>query len=291
MIGWGLTLVVAGLVPGVPGQQAPATPRLAAGGVACANLEQLTVVSPGIRTFDDPIDSGIVRLGYRAVPCLLADLLNDGRLDHAPLGWTLSRPPTIREIALRLLEEIAGSQVVFDAIGNIEVEGASSEDVDWERVRRSLARWYELENAKDHSGVTLRASALARQWCGLVQGVRVLPFRREEGRTGDEVFDALREVGDDAVPCLIDRVLDMRSMKDPRMSPPQDVTVGDVALMILTDVASRGDSIGSVAYPADVLRREKAEGYTVRIQYASDVKNRRRMYARLKAWYERAHGY
>lgn len=72
--------------------------------------------------------------------------------------------------------------------------------------------------------------------CTQVAEIKSMPFKDE--RIDDTAYNALVNAGEVVLPCLIERVADTTPMRDPRGIPgPTDTRVGDVAFLVLIDIA------------------------------------------------------
>jgi hypothetical protein len=122
-------------------------------------------------------------------------------------------------------------------------------------------------------------SEQAVAYCERVHEIRSLPFRGE--KVDDAVYNGLRDLGEKAVPCLIEQVASTKSIPDPRKAPPYEgITVGDVALFVLFDI--KGLSFGDVL-PDDVEAKMKEQGVYAYFAYVEDPRNRKAIQERLRA--------
>jgi hypothetical protein len=132
----------------------------------------------------------------------------------------------------------------------------------------------------------MTASVVARPKgiCDRISRIKIIPYEGEAGRDAD--YDALIAAGKNAVPCLIQRVADIRTMRDPRMGDPgyAGITyrVGDTAFFLVA-------MIMNVDFPRILppsYRRVWDEaGVYAYFKYVRRPRNRVWLQRRLRAWY------
>ena len=122
--------------------------------------------------------------------------------------------------------------------------------------------------------------------CARVAEIKYMPFKDE--RVNDAAFNALINAGEDVLPCLIEKVADATPMKDPRSIPgPTDTRVGDVAFLVLIDIAELDfDSM----MPPEVKSRLKEEGVYAYHKFVNEEGNRKRFQSSLREWYRQKFG-
>ena len=133
---------------------------------------------------------------------------------------------------------------------------------------------------------TLASADDADLLCARVAEIKSMPFKDE--RVDDAAYHALINVGEDVLPCLIEKVADATPMKDPRGIPgPTDTRVGDVAFFVLIDIAKLDfDSM----MPPEVKIRLKEEGVYAYHKFVSQEGNRKRFQSSLREWYRQKFG-
>lgn len=131
----------------------------------------------------------------------------------------------------------------------------------------------------------------ARALCSRIREIKKLPFRNDGPDANyqeyGEVYAQLRKVGDDAVPCLIEKITDTRKMPDPRQAPTVgSVAIGDVAFWILNDITKLPyDDM----FPSEVRQRFKDEGVYVYFEWIAKKKNRSLLQRNIRSWYLSEH--
>ena len=134
--------------------------------------------------------------------------------------------------------------------------------------------------------VTVKSSVLdVNALCSRVSEIKHLPYKDEPN---DPVHLALLDVGEAALPCLIEKVADSTLMKDPRIIPgPTDTRVGDVAYFVFLDITKIGFT---ELLPAKVQKEYETKGVYAYHWFVSKRKNRLQLQAKLKEWYEQKYG-
>lgn len=124
--------------------------------------------------------------------------------------------------------------------------------------------------------------------CDRVSEIKHLPFKDGDETEIDKTYKSLYDAGETVIPCLINKVTDTTPMKDPRNIPgPTDTRVGDVAYFVLVGI-SKLNFIELL--PAQVQKEYETEGVYAYHQFVSNRKNRVKLQADLKKWYERNYG-
>jgi hypothetical protein len=123
--------------------------------------------------------------------------------------------------------------------------------------------------------------------CGQVRFIRWLPFRPIE-KVEDEVYNHLRALGADAIPCLIQRIKDAEPMRDPRQAPKWgDVRVGDTAFFVLGDMGIPLDLILESVFSSADKERHKEVGIYAYFEWIAKGKNRRaQLQDAVRRWYD-----
>ena len=120
----------------------------------------------------------------------------------------------------------------------------------------------------------------AQKLCEQLSEVKTLPFKGEP--VSDVVYNGLMVAGDDAIPCLIDKITDTSRMKDPRQAPSYgDVRVGDVAFFILGDIT--GVPFEQML-PEAVRSELNDSGVYAYFEYVERYENRQELQGRWREW-------
>ncbi|HEX6126725.1 MAG TPA: hypothetical protein VFZ23_15240 [Pyrinomonadaceae bacterium] len=99
----------------------------------------------------------------------------------------------------------------------------------------------------------------------------------------DPIYESLIAKGDDAIPCLVEKISDTRPMPDPRYSVPhwQHYKVGDTAVLTLLDIVSRDDSewenLMIESLSPKYAEEWRTNGIYAYFNYVSEVKNRKEL--------------
>jgi hypothetical protein len=132
------------------------------------------------------------------------------------------------------------------------------------------------------------ASQEAGLLCSRISQIKVLPLKGERGE--DPIYDAFKEAGEFALPCLIEKVTDTTEMRDPRPEPryPGITTkVGDIAYFVLVDITKLDFT---EALPPDVQQEYKEEGVYAYFKYVQTNEHRKTLQANLYKWYQEKYG-
>lgn len=125
--------------------------------------------------------------------------------------------------------------------------------------------------------------------CERIAEIKELPFDPEE-RGIDSVYDAFMDAGESVVPCLITKVSDTTSMRDPRSAPRYpdiDNKIGDVAYFILLDI-TKLDIVEFL--PPNVKASFEVDGVYAYFKYVKTRENRLKLQDRLFEWYRDTYG-
>ena len=127
--------------------------------------------------------------------------------------------------------------------------------------------------------------------CNRVSEIKTLPYYPEEA--DDPAFLELYNAGEKVIPCLIDKVGDTTSMRDPRMDPGYagiDNKVGDVALWVLEDII-HDDHFDVVQFlPPKVQADFKEDGVYAYFKYVQKNEHRMELQNKLYKWYREKYG-
>ena len=125
--------------------------------------------------------------------------------------------------------------------------------------------------------------------CERLAEVKEIPFDPEE-RGIDSIYDAFMDAGESVVPCLITKVADTTSMRDPRSVPRYpdiDNKAGDVAFFLLLRIIKvKMDEF----LPPDVKKSSEHVGVYAYFKYVKKKENRIKLQDRLFEWYRREYG-
>jgi len=123
--------------------------------------------------------------------------------------------------------------------------------------------------------------------CNRVSEINVLPMKGERGE--DSTYDACIDAGYAVVPCLIDKVTDTTTMRDPRSEPgfpDVEVTVGDIAFFLLVDIIKINFT---EPLPSDVRKQYEESGVYAYFKFVKNPGNRKKLQDNLRAWYQKHH--
>jgi hypothetical protein len=123
--------------------------------------------------------------------------------------------------------------------------------------------------------------------CESIKDIEILPMKDEP--VPDPVYNALISAGEDAIPCLIRKITDKTTMKDPRQAPTvRHVLVGDTAFFVLVDVA-KIDFVELL--PPDVRKAyEGDQGVYGYFKLINENDNRKKLQDAAVKWYEKKYG-
>lgn len=116
--------------------------------------------------------------------------------------------------------------------------------------------------------------------CNRLHELKKIPYR--DPNDTDPIFEALIAKGEEAMPCLVEKITDETSMRDPRGAPiVQDYKVGDTAVFMLIRIAHE-DEKSQVELLLEMLpvkyRKEwESNGIYTYFIYVSESKNRKEL--------------
>jgi len=113
-----------------------------------------------------------------------------------------------------------------------------------------------------------------------------MPFQRDRGV--DATYDAFRDAGEAAVPCLIRKITDTTLIPDSRetlRSP--DTTVSDIAYFLLIEITNLDFA---QFLPPDMQGEYKHQGVFAYYKYVEKKKHRVELQNKLYEWYGRKYG-
>jgi hypothetical protein len=119
--------------------------------------------------------------------------------------------------------------------------------------------------------------------CKTVKSIKELP--RDWGDKGvDRAYDAIVDAGEKVVPCLIDQVIDVTVMKDPRCPPiSSGTTIGDVSYFILVDLLKIEFT---QLLPENVVAEFKTRGVYAYHDYIDRDGSRKELQSKIREWWK-----
>ncbi len=135
------------------------------------------------------------------------------------------------------------------------------------------------------------SSLKADQLCNKLEDIKVIPNRVPEET--DPIYESLILKGDEAIPCLINKITDSRKISDPRYSVPtwQHYAVGDTAIITLLDIASNDDlewvKLMLEMLPPKAEKEWETNGIYAYFNYVSEQKNRHQLQNWWKDWFQK----
>lgn len=107
----------------------------------------------------------------------------------------------------------------------------------------------------------------------------------------DPIYESLISKGEDAIPCLVDKITDKTLVPDPRYSVPhwQHYAVGDTAVFTLLDIVSEGDDsewerLMIENLPQKYKQEWETNGIYAYFNYVSEPRNRKELQSSWKKW-------
>lgn len=128
----------------------------------------------------------------------------------------------------------------------------------------------------------------ASELCNRLISIDTLPTR--DPNITDPIYESLIAKGEEALPCLIEKITDTTSVPDPRYSVPpwQHYKVGDTAVFVLLDIASAGDDawerLMRESLPKKSAEEWETNGIYAYFNYVSEPKNRKELQRWWKNW-------
>jgi hypothetical protein len=129
-------------------------------------------------------------------------------------------------------------------------------------------------------------SLSSTQLCNRLAAIETIPTF--DPTITDPIYECLIAKGDDAIPCLVEKISDKTLTSDPRYSVPhwQYYAVGDTAVFILIDILRRDDvereKLLIEMLPPRYKNEWKTNGIYAYFNYVSEPKNRKE----LRRWWE-----
>jgi hypothetical protein len=121
--------------------------------------------------------------------------------------------------------------------------------------------------------------------CNRLPEIKVMPIKSERGE--DPIYDAFMRAGNSAVPCLIDRVVDVNPMPDPRSEPGYadvEFKVGDLAYFLVIDITKLDFT---ELLPSKVRKEYESDGVYAYFKFVRNPANRRKLQDSLRTWYQK----
>lgn len=97
----------------------------------------------------------------------------------------------------------------------------------------------------------------------------------------DPLYNGLMKMGEKAVPCLIEKLVDATPTPDPRSAPTVEVTVGDIAFFMLTRITERPVA---ESLPPAIRKTYKTEGIYAYFDYVRNNNNRLDLQKNWQEW-------
>ena len=114
-----------------------------------------------------------------------------------------------------------------------------------------------------------------------INEIKTLPFKGEQ--VDDEVYNQIRNMGDSALPLLIDKISDTTRMRDPRQSPIyENIRVGDIAYFIFIEISNKNFDF---IFSEDLKIDYKKEGVYAYFRFVQNYQNRIKLKKKLREWY------
>ena len=125
--------------------------------------------------------------------------------------------------------------------------------------------------------------------CESLKDIEMLPHKDEP--VADPAYNTLISAGEDALPCLIQKITDETMMKDPRSAPKVgNVAVGDTAFFVLLDVGKIDQAGFLELLPPEVRKAYDEEGVNGYFRLIDEDNNRQKLQAAATRWYEKRYG-
>lgn len=133
------------------------------------------------------------------------------------------------------------------------------------------------------------AELTTSELCDRIGQIEVIPNRGLE--VTDPIYESLLLRGNDAVPCLIEKIGNDTLIKDPRYSVPtwRSYAVGDTALFILLRILSKDDDkewgkLLLASLPQKYREEWESNGIYAYFNYVLEPKNRKELQRWWKNW-------
>lgn len=127
----------------------------------------------------------------------------------------------------------------------------------------------------------------AESLCKRLWEIKKLPYR--DPADTDPVYEALIAKGNEAVPCLIEKITDETLMEDPREAPSyQFYTIGDTAVFVLVRI-TKDEKMLQRMLPPKYQKEWKTEGVYAYFDYVAKTHNRRELQTWWRNWIKAKH--
>lgn len=117
-------------------------------------------------------------------------------------------------------------------------------------------------------------------FCQKIHELKKMPHKKGV-HVKDPIYNGLMKMGEKAVPCLIDKLMDTTPMPHPGHVPTTKVTVGDIAFFMLTDITER-PVVESL--PPAIRKTYKTEGIYAYFDYVRNNNNRLDLQKNWREW-------
>ena len=123
--------------------------------------------------------------------------------------------------------------------------------------------------------------------CESIKDIEVIPFK--DRPVADPAYNALVAAGEDAIPCLVRKITDETTMKDPRQVPNYGkVAVGDTAFFVFTRIAKIDQPTYVALLPPEVRTAyEGGQGMDGYFRHINENNNRKKLQDAAVKWYEK----
>lgn len=131
-------------------------------------------------------------------------------------------------------------------------------------------------------------SSTPEQLCSRIAEIKTIPTRNPTPT--DPIYEALLLQGKAAIPCLIEKIVYKKGIRDPRYSVPvwQNFAVGDSAVFTLIAILRKEDieqeKLLISMLPRKFQEEWKTNGIYAYFNYVSEPKNRKQLQAWWKNW-------
>lgn len=118
--------------------------------------------------------------------------------------------------------------------------------------------------------------------CEQLNKIRKLPSR--DPSDSDPIYEAIIARGEEAIPCLVEKITDESLMPDPREAPPyQNYKVGDTAYFLLLRITQKDDDIAKML-PPKYAKLWATEGVYAYFAYVEKMENRKELQRFWRDW-------
>jgi len=115
--------------------------------------------------------------------------------------------------------------------------------------------------------------------CSEIAKIRIVPFKGEH--VDDEAYNKIITNKDSSIDCLLENILNVTPMSDPRQAPPYNgFVVGDTAFFLLSNLT---DLKYSEVLPVNVQNKFKKQGIYAYFEYVKSFNNRKQLYQNVKS--------